>query len=328
MRRRELGRPTGSHVLPDPRPRLDLGFDNESLQPGSTVGSRVPVLCDHVLRPLWSDAENAASRWCRSPGKTGTIRDSLPWTAVLRLGRHPPNSTVAFAIVATGTGPFIYQWGKAGAPLNTVTKPSTATPTRGPLGGCRSDSASCDGIVSNTCGAATSGPATLTVCAADFNCDGFVDCLDYDEFVVAFESGSTTPSTDFNGDGTLGSFDAFVRGFESPCRANATSLDSTTFPRHRSRRSLGTALRASMELSNSPSRHKPAETRHFVGRRATRPTPGSTWQMATFGLRRAQGSVPSPARRATTSNSNSSPISRRLMAFTPTDASSRMNAGV
>jgi len=56
-----------------------------------------------------------------------------------------------------------------------------------------------------------------TPCRADFNADGFLDFSDFDDFVVAFESGSV--NTDFNGDGFLdfSDFDDFVAAFEAGC---------------------------------------------------------------------------------------------------------------
>jgi hypothetical protein len=73
------------------------------------------------------------------------------------------------------------------------------------------------------CGDATSETATLTFCPADFNCDGFIDFFDYDNFVSCFE-GTECPnfdplSADFNGDGFVDFFDydAFVGAFESGC---------------------------------------------------------------------------------------------------------------
>jgi hypothetical protein len=41
----------------------------------------------------------------------------------------------------------------------------------------------------NACGTTASPAALLTVCAADFNCDGFLDFFDYDDFVAGFETG-------------------------------------------------------------------------------------------------------------------------------------------
>ncbi len=72
-------------------------------------------------------------------------------------------------------------------------------------------------IVSNTCGSVTSNVAMLAICAADFNCDGFLDFTDFDGFVTAFEAGA--PASDFNADGFLDftDFDAFVGTFEAGC---------------------------------------------------------------------------------------------------------------
>ena len=50
-----------------------------------------------------------------------------------------------------------------------------------------------------------------------FNGDGFLDFIDFDDFVFAFESGD--PAGDFNGDGFLDftDFDEFVAAFEAGC---------------------------------------------------------------------------------------------------------------
>ena len=61
-----------------------------------------------------------------------------------------------------------------------------------------------------------------TSCPADFNCDGFLDFFDYDDFVTAYEGGPTPPcrdGADVNGDGFVDFFDYddFVAGFEAGC---------------------------------------------------------------------------------------------------------------
>jgi hypothetical protein len=73
-------------------------------------------------------------------------------------------------------------------------------------------------VVSNACGPVVSDPASLTICAADFNCDGFIDFFDYDEFVTAFETGGGLEA-DFNRDGFVDFFDydGFVLAFETGC---------------------------------------------------------------------------------------------------------------
>jgi hypothetical protein len=71
--------------------------------------------------------------------------------------------------------------------------------------------------VVTSCAPIVSESASLTLCAADFNCDGFLDFFDYDEYVGAFEAGD--PRADFNGDQFLDFFDydAFVENFELGC---------------------------------------------------------------------------------------------------------------
>lgn len=55
------------------------------------------------------------------------------------------------------------------------------------------------------------------VCPGDFNADGFVTGVDFDEYVIAFEAGGE--SADFDGDGFVTGidYDLFVQGFEASC---------------------------------------------------------------------------------------------------------------
>jgi len=81
-----------------------------------------------------------------------------------------------------------------------------------------SDAGNFTAVFSNACGSATSDAATVTICcAADFDCNGFVTGDDFDEYVAAFEAGTT--DADFNGDGFVNGddFDAFVDAFEAGC---------------------------------------------------------------------------------------------------------------
>lgn len=59
--------------------------------------------------------------------------------------------------------------------------------------------------------------AHLTLCAADFTGDGFVDGFDYDAYVEAFENGNI--AADMDGDGFIDGFDydSFVAAFELGC---------------------------------------------------------------------------------------------------------------
>ncbi len=77
-------------------------------------------------------------------------------------------------------------------------------------------------VVSNACGTAISNDASLGICGADFNCDSFLDFFDYDEYVLAFETG--LPGVDFNFDGFVDFFDydEYVLAFETGCSAPPT----------------------------------------------------------------------------------------------------------
>lgn len=44
-------------------------------------------------------------------------------------------------------------------------------------------------VVTGTCGSVTSAEATMTICLADFNCDGMVSSQDFFDFLVAFFAG-------------------------------------------------------------------------------------------------------------------------------------------
>ncbi|MEK6703624.1 MAG: immunoglobulin domain-containing protein [Planctomycetota bacterium] len=122
-----------------------------------------------------------------------------------------PGGSASFSVTASGTGPFTYQW------MHGVTPVGTSDPTLNLTNVAQSDEGQYTCTITNGCGNATSQAATLTVCHADFDCDGTLDFFDYDAFVVAFEAGD--PSSDFDGDGTTDFFDydAYVIAFEAGC---------------------------------------------------------------------------------------------------------------
>jgi hypothetical protein len=74
-----------------------------------------------------------------------------------------------------------------------------------------------DCVITNACGQTISAPVRV-FCPADFNGDGFLDFFDYDDFVLAFETGGGLEA-DFNRDGFVDFFDYddFVRAFETGC---------------------------------------------------------------------------------------------------------------
>ncbi len=72
-------------------------------------------------------------------------------------------------------------------------------------------------IVTNLCGSVTSDTATLTICPADFNCDGAVDGDDVIAFFGPWDGGEL--AADVTGDGSVDGDDviAFFNGWDSGC---------------------------------------------------------------------------------------------------------------
>ncbi len=123
-----------------------------------------------------------------------------------------------FAVSATGAGTLNYEWQIENAPgvwspLGDIPVDVScesgggslafAVPANSPevlvgVGTCAgSFNVRC--VASDDCGATISDPATLTVCLADFNCDGGVDGADVETFFTSWETGDTT--ADLNADG-------------------------------------------------------------------------------------------------------------------------------
>ncbi|MEK6703850.1 MAG: immunoglobulin domain-containing protein [Planctomycetota bacterium] len=194
----------------------------------------------HVMSPSYwhepGDYDCIVANAC-GPTLSGSARIDVPF--------GPPNvsaqpvSTFAcskgnatLSVSAAGYTPFHFAWQRESVPGTFVNVSDGPTGFGGIFSGATtntlviSDANEGDAgryrcVLSNACGSATSNAATLTVCPADFNCDGAVDFFDYDDFVRCFE-GLACPSqgaADFDGDGAVDFFDydAFVLAFEVGC---------------------------------------------------------------------------------------------------------------
>ena len=167
-------------------------------------------------------ATNNNGPYVRVMANTGSIGFSVSPASRLSC----PITTATFAVAAAGVGPFTYQW-----QIEDPSAPPPAPPTfinlvDGPIvlggiligtssgaatpdwhialaasagGGGGTNRVRC--VVTNTCGSVTSGPATLTICSADFNCDGELNPDDLADFVGAYFALPAMPAADFNGDG-------------------------------------------------------------------------------------------------------------------------------
>lgn len=111
--------------------------------------------------------------------------------------------------VSSPTAGAAYQWRRDGVDIAGATAASVTV--------VEASSALYDCVVSTPCASATSSAALVTVCRAEFNCDGFVDVFDYNAFVAAFEAGE--PRADHDGNGFIDFFDyiAYLDDFEAGC---------------------------------------------------------------------------------------------------------------
>ncbi|MDX2118504.1 MAG: LamG-like jellyroll fold domain-containing protein [Planctomycetota bacterium] len=131
--------------------------------------------------------------------------------------------TITLAALAEGGPDLVYRWRANGewigdGPTGWGSEISGAfTSTLTLTNAQPQDAAAFDCIAVAITGSVGTAPAFLILCSADFNCDGFLDFTDFDDFVSAFEAGEAR--SDFNNDGFLDftDFDDFVVSFEGGC---------------------------------------------------------------------------------------------------------------
>jgi hypothetical protein len=143
-----------------------------------------------------------------------------------------PSGTAAFSIMASGAGPFTYQWQLQTAPNTWTTLGNDPGPL--PCGGSASAYAAplnsptvtigihpCPGsptapqhfqiraLVTNAggCGSVTTNEATYTICPADFNCSGAISVQDIFDFLAAYFANQ--PAADVNANGSVSVQDIF-----------------------------------------------------------------------------------------------------------------------
>lgn len=169
-------------------------------------------------------------------GETWLLRTPLAITTQPLSAATCPSGTAEFHVLAGGTCPITYTWqaqdtgpwmnlvdgsnvGVGSAFVGTVSGSGTGNLMVGPLMSVNPNAGfirfRC--IVSDTTGSVTSSQAFLILCAADFNCDGFVNGDDYDFFASFFEDGDI--GADLNTDGFVNGddYDFFAEHFESGC---------------------------------------------------------------------------------------------------------------
>jgi hypothetical protein len=162
---------------------------------------------------------DASEDWLNVDAALGL--DGPPQIAVQPIVRANCDGPTTARVHAVGAN--THRWLRDGIPITDGPGPvgstllGTGTPTLTILNFGRADVGIYACSVQNVCGTTATSNVTITLCFVDFNCDGFLDFFDYDEFVTAFETGDTR--ADFNGDGFLDFFDYddFVGAFEAGC---------------------------------------------------------------------------------------------------------------
>ncbi|MCC6970256.1 MAG: immunoglobulin domain-containing protein [Phycisphaerales bacterium] len=126
--------------------------------------------------------------------------------------RTCPGTMATLSLSAVGDGELSYQWRKDGEDIFGAIESSYVIWSASVL-----DTGSYDCVVENDCGHVTSDAALVVVCLADFNCDGFVNGNDYDEFAELFDYAD--PAADLNADGFVNGddYDLFASAFDLGC---------------------------------------------------------------------------------------------------------------
>jgi|GEM_PF-564332 len=219
------------------RVRIDVSDTQETCGDGVTVAFNkfsLPILNQTVpptesLTTILADCLTPGTVYTLAigPGNSGNeqcdtfnsrLRIGTPFidepTSALRCRNQP----VTFGLRVPSNIPVQYQWRHDGEPIDPASNPSAATAFLHIPHATAQTTGEYDCVVTFPCGTATCDPVELSICPADFNCDGFPDGFDYDDFVAAFEAGEGL-AADFNNDGFVDGFDYddFVTAFETGC---------------------------------------------------------------------------------------------------------------
>ncbi len=126
---------------------------------------------------------------------------------------------VRLSCAVSGDGPISYQWRRNGVNLaDSVRISGSQTATLIIHGAQFSDEGSFDVVATSPLGSIASAAATVDVlCYCDIGGDGFVNGIDFDDFVLAFELGEPAADVDENGQVNEEDFDSYVEHFVTGC---------------------------------------------------------------------------------------------------------------
>lgn len=154
-----------------------------------------------------------ADTWVRGPAAPTA-------DAIAPLDPVCPGTTVSIPLNAYGSEPLGFQWRLDGAPIDTMSNPTAATPTLTLLA---DQVGSFDCVITNDCGSLTTPAVQLAVRTQDFNQDGVADQGDVDYLIDVIAGGAnpTNADPDLNGDGNADQADVdalinWIAGGECP----------------------------------------------------------------------------------------------------------------
>ena len=97
-----------------------------------------------------------------------------------------PGGTATITAKAVGTGPFTYKWRKNGIDIDSIANPSAVTAVLSLSNADASAVANYDCVIQNDCGMHVTDVVPFILCTSDFNCDGSVDDLDFQDFAFQY----------------------------------------------------------------------------------------------------------------------------------------------
>ncbi len=125
-----------------------------------------------------------------------------------------PGGTATITAKAVGTGPFTYKWRKNGIDIDSIANPTALTSVLSLSNADASTVANYDCVIVNGCGTHVTEAVPFILCTADFNCDGSVDDLDFQDFAFQYNildcADPSMPAgcpSDLNADGIVDDLD-------------------------------------------------------------------------------------------------------------------------
>ncbi len=97
-----------------------------------------------------------------------------------------PGGTATVTAKAIGTGPFTYKWRKNGIEIDSIANPTALTAVLSLSNADAASVANYDCIIQNDCGTHITAAVPFILCTSDFNCDGSVDDLDFQDFAFQY----------------------------------------------------------------------------------------------------------------------------------------------